>query len=226
MIPFYSDNFKTIKGISKEEANLRSSQNQKFTIKDGEKLLENLDLKGSKIIRLKWNNNGCETNTICAVSEKEGIIYDNFITNFFIVKDVDITCSQYAKINTAGNMIPRLKSASESASSGSLIWTLTAVADWIWGSERGRVTITHTGYYTSGHFRYHNYDADHYFNIGNSDAKVSQVGDQTIAYGYGFSTPSISINITLSGSSYSVSFSSSFGSTSGGSGQHSHPSNI
>jgi hypothetical protein len=184
-----------------------------------------MELKGAKILRLKWNNNGIETNTVCAVSDRDGIIYDNFITNFFVMKEPTIVCTQDGRCNNLiANTTPRLKTGSEGSNfTGIAHWTYTDGANWIWGSERGSVTITHDGYYSSGGFSHHNFNASHYFSLGNSDAKVSEIGNNTIAYGYGFSTPLITINITLTGSNYNVSFGSMIGSTSGGNGQHSHP---
>jgi hypothetical protein len=226
MIPFYSDDLKSIKAISKKEMILRSSQHQKFTIEEGDKFLDNIKLKGAKILRLKWNNNGIETNTVCAVSDKDGIIYDNFITNCFVMKEPTIVCTQDGRTDN-GIMTPRLKTASENSDfTGMVSWTRTDVAEWIWGSDRGRVTITHDGHYSNGSFSHHNFNASHYFSLGNSEAKVSVVNSNTIAYGYGLSTPYISISITLTGSNYTVSFSTTIGSHCGGSGQHTHPLTI
>jgi hypothetical protein len=47
--------------------------------------------------------------------------------------------------------------------------------------------------------------------MGNSDAKVTEVNSSTITYGYGMSTPTISITITLKGSNYEVKFGISLG---------------
>jgi hypothetical protein len=121
------------------------------------------------------------------------------------------------------NKILRLKSGSEIDFTGSLIWELTSTATWLWGSKRGQVVITHTGYYTNGYFYYHDFSGTHYMSIGNSDVQVTPISYNTITYGYGMSTPLISISITLKGSSYEVNFSGSIGSTAGGEGQHSHP---
>jgi hypothetical protein len=225
MIPFYSDDFKSVKGITKKEITLRSSQHQKFTPEEGDNFLDEIELQGAKILRLKWNNNGIETNTICAVSDKEGIVYDNFITNFLVIKEPIIVNSQDGKIDsTIANTTPRLKSGSENTNfTGTVLWSISDTALWLWGSERGEVVITHTGYYSSGSFSYHNFNATHYMSIGNSGAIVSQISSNTIAYGYGMSTPYISITITFSGQNYSVQFSTMIGSTIGGSGQHTHP---
>lgn len=226
MIPLYADDLNSIEVISKEEMRLRSSRHQKFTEERGDAFLDNIKLQGAKILRLKWSNKGVVTNTICAVSDKDGIIYDNFITNFFEIKDPSI---KLTKVRWGGNeragTIPRLKSASENSNfTGQIIWEFTASADWIWGSERGEIKITHDGHYSNGYFTYHDYNATHYFLLGNSAAEVSAIDHNTIAYGYGFSTPYITINLKFTGQTYEVSFTGSgFGSQSGGQGTHTHP---
>jgi hypothetical protein len=124
-------------------------------------------------------------------------------------------------------MTPRLKSVSENSNfTGPISWNITANAYWLSGLERGNVTITHVGHYSNGNFSYHDFNATHYFVVGNSDAKVSEVSSNTIAYGYGLSSPYITISITLTGSNYTVSFSTTIGSHCGGNGQHSYPLTI
>ncbi len=221
MFPLYSNDFRTIKAIAKKEASLRSSQHQAFTFTERDEFLDNLDLDGAKILSLKWDNDGVETNTLCVVSDKDGIVYDNFITNVFVVKDPVIVTAQV--VNEVDNAIPRLKSSSEYPSDRVMTWTLTAGADWIWGSERGSVIINHEGYYSGRSFIYHDFSASHYFNLGTSDAQVKALGSNAIAYGYGFSTGTITINLTFSYPGYQLTFSGALGSKSGGVGQHSHP---
>lgn len=226
MIPLYSDDLKSVEAISKKEMSIRSSQYQKFTEKGGNAFLDNVKLQGAKILILKWSNNGIETNTICAVSDKEGIIYDNFITNFFEIKEPSIKLVQeIGGNNEYVNTIPRLKSGSENSNfTGRVIWTFTATADWIFGPERGEAKITHDGYYTNGEFTYHDYNVTHYFLLGNSAAQITATNSNTIAYGYGFSTPYITIKLEFSQNSYNVTFTGSgIGSKSGGQGSHTHP---
>ncbi len=221
MFPFFSSDLKTIKAISKKEAIRLKSQHQKFTFEERDKFVDNLNLKEAKTLNLKWNNNGVETNTICIVSEKEGIIYDNFITNTIVIKDpvIDVQICT----NKVGKMTPRLKSSSEFIISTTQTWTLKAEATWIWGSDRGHAIITHEGCYSGKKFSYQNYSASHYFALGNSDAQVEKTGKNTIAYGYGFATPLVTINLTFNHPSFNLSFSTIWGSTAGETGSHSHP---
>jgi hypothetical protein len=216
MFPIYSKDLLAIRAVHKNEAVNLDSEHQKFTNKKGNYFLDNLTLRGGKILVLKWNNNGVEQNTICAVSDKEGILYDNLISNTFIIKDPIISST------TSSATLPRLKSSSEGSTypPGTYDWTLHHEAYWLWGSGRGEVIINHQGIFNNNGFVSHNFLATHHMTVGNSDAKVKAVNNRTIAYGYGMSTPFISITLSYANGHYTLNFSSTLGSTMGGTGQH------
>lgn len=225
MIPAYSKDLKAIRAITKAEAKNNTSAYQKYTFSKCEQYIENNITEDMKVLRLRWSNNGVETNTLCVVSETKGIIYDNFLTNVFIVKEPKISKEFIATVNGKNDALaPRVKSLNENENfNGALRWIKEGEADWLWGTERGSAKIEHTGYYSNGKFQYHNYSASHYFELGNSDAQVKETSTNTIAYGYAFSTPFITINLSFERSGYSLSFSSMIGSTAGETGAHTHP---
>jgi len=204
MFPIYSKGYKTIRAVSKKEAIDQHSEHQKFTEEQGNDFLGRLNLHGTEILNLKWNNNGVESNTICAVSDKEGILYDNLITNTFIIGDPII-------------------SSTSSLNQGPVThqWEERSEAFWLWGSQRGECKIKHSATYNDNHFLSHSFSASHYISLGNSDAQVSEVSNGVIAYGYGMSTPFITITLTYTAGNYTLTFSTMLGSTMGGTGQHS-----
>jgi hypothetical protein len=58
MFPIYSKDLLAIRAVHKNEAVNLDSEHQKFTNKKGNYFLDNLTLRGGKILVLKWNNNG------------------------------------------------------------------------------------------------------------------------------------------------------------------------
>ena len=223
MIPCYIS-IDEIKAITKEEARCSNSSNQLYTFSKLENYVDSVVKLNTKIVRLEWNNNGDIENTLCVVSDKDGILYDNFITNTIVINAPEISESEILNSNLGTNII-RLKTNSESGVVNKYYeWTLKGTASWLWGTERGSAEIVHIGYYDAQErFIYHDFNASHYFILGNSDAEVSEVDLNTIAYGYGFSTPGITISLTFTGQIYTLSFSSTLGSTAGDTGWHTHP---
>lgn len=226
MMPVYSDNFESIKAITRSEVEVLNSQkNQKYTFDNREKFIENLELIDANIIKLKWNNNGIETSTLCLVSDRKGIIYENFISNVLIIKKPTITTyiNGIKQFNLKNDISFNADTSNQEGPVRSLEWELRAQNDWIWGANRGEAVIRHTAYYDyRGIFEYHNFSASHHFQLGNSDAQVREITPTTIAYGYAFSTPTINISLRFEMDNYSLSFGMGIGSKSGSTGQHRH----
>jgi hypothetical protein len=213
MIPSYSDDLKSLTAITKSEATLKSSPHQTFNFEEGDKLVDNLNLKGAKILKLKWNNNGVETNTVCAVSDKDGIIYDNFISNCFEREtEESVVVSQNETTDNLAKT-PRLKGGSETVSSDGTIltWTYTDKLTPLSGGTSGpSVTIKHIGYYKNGNLYNHTCSATPSNSPGKAAAEARTTTNQTIVFGYGLAeSSSVSITITKTASSYNVTFTSS-----------------
>jgi hypothetical protein len=228
MIPFYSDDLKSLTAITRSEAILKSSPHQTFNFEEGDKFVDKMNLKGAKILKVKWNNNGTETHTVCAVSDREGILYDNFLSHCFEIKTEESVVVSKNETTDIPAKTPRLKAGSETVSSdGTVTWILTVEA---WKASAGIVAsikITHIAYYTYGVFFYHYYSATHNCKIeegATAVAKVKSINNKTIAYGYGLSAiSSISISVTETGSGYNATMSPiDFNVASIGDGTHSH----
>lgn len=220
MYPLYSDDFKTVKGVSK--SCIKGEKLSNYTFDKRDDFIKNYVQKGMKTLRLVWDNNGMEETTTCVVCEKKGVIYDNFISNCMVIKEIKSDLVKINKINES----PIIKTRSEPGNSGytgGLMHSEGITATWLWGSDRGEAGITHTGYYSQGNFTYHNYNAYHSMTIGNSDAQIQELDSKRVAYGYALSTPAISITLSFTGSSYSLSFSTMLGSTGGSTGAHAFP---
>ncbi|MDR2423615.1 MAG: hypothetical protein LBD59_02685 [Prevotellaceae bacterium] len=222
MYPIYSDDFKTLRAVSKKETIHFKSEFQQFTFDGMDEYLESFNWENVKILNLKWDNNGIETHTVCAVSDEEGIIYDNFISNVFLIKDPVIT----TELGSTTVSPPRLKTITETFSGGCWTWTLEEVTTWLWGSNRGKITITHVGCYANSIFLYHYYNTSHGFQMGSSAAQATIVGDRSIAYGWALATPNVTISITFQTPNFTLSFGGSGGTKIGGTGQHTFPPSI
>jgi hypothetical protein len=206
MIPLYSDDMKFVTALTKRNAILKSSLHQTFHFEKGDEFVDNMNLKGAKILKLKWNNNGTETNTVCIVSDKDGILYDNFLSHCFENEtEESIVVSQ----NEATDSIiktPRLKAGTEAPLNGTISWSLTGkLTNISSGSVLASVQISHTASYYNGNLCFH-YASCFPLSLGGSaHGKARTINSNTIAYGYGLSPlSSISIQITEYGSSYNV----------------------
>ncbi len=228
MIPSYSKDLKSIQAITKTKARNISNDAQCYTFSICEKYIDDHIMVGMKVLSLRWNNKGVETTTSCIVSDKQGIVYDNFIINAFIINTPVTTIDVVAIDNKEEMGVNKLSAESETHDvmpifSGFVNWSTSGTAEWLWGSERGYARILHTGHYYYDSFLRHDYSASHYFQLGNSDAEVQELAYNRIAYGYGFSTPGITINLTFNAGAFSLSFGGMIGSTAGDTGSHSHP---
>lgn len=81
---YYEQSLNTIKILTKKEMqNMKPAQNQISFDKLNEYIDKNVH-DGMKVIRLTWDNNGTSINTLCIVSDKEGIAYDCFLSNILM----------------------------------------------------------------------------------------------------------------------------------------------
>lgn len=213
LIPCYDNN--TICGVLTNVDNIADvaeSSNAIYNLNRRNEYLENEVKPGMELLKLQWNNNDTIVYTYCIVSDKSGIIYDDFITNTVIFES-----------NTTDKSNKRQKTRGEDPHfTGTWTWTLTQRADWLWGAERGMAQITHICYYNDGSIVGQDSDAYAYMTIGNSKAERTEIAYNKIAYGYGLSTPLVDITLTYNSGSYTLSFSTSLGSKVGDTGTHTH----
>lgn len=215
MLPFYNQSMDTIKVLTKKEALNTRSVNQKFTFDRLNEYIDENVQDGMNIIRLTWNNNGTIVNTLCAVSDKKGIVYDCLISNALIFKVEESILDEEesaSKPNTRV-LVPF---------TGSRVWTMRVTAEWLWGAERGFAEVAHTGYYRTGSIYGHDCTSHYSFQFGTAKAQATKIGNYTIAYVCAMAAPGITINTGLGSNGYYLDFSGYIpGFTSGDSGSHS-----
>lgn len=212
MIPLYDSLYNVIGVTSTDSINTLHNKSVSYNYKRRDKYIDDNVRDSMLLLKLKWYVNGDVKNSYCVVSENYGIVYDNFITNTMLV-NVDI-----AELTDK-----RIKSRGEDQSfSGSKTWELTATAEWLWGTERGKAVITHTCIYSNNIIIGQDSDAYAYISIGNAVAECTEIADNKISYGYGLATPLIDISLSFANGIYTVNLSSSLGSNITGSGSHTH----
>ena len=192
--------------------------------------IDNSDLK--KIV-LNWQYKGSKFSSICLVSDREGIVYDNIITNIIIVEtkpEVIFTPVRLKKSTI------RLKSANIEEDTpipdGPISYsrTYSKTAYWLWGYERGRVTISIEvrGQVINGikHINSHSENASSYITLGKGESVVTlnsfvkgSSGQCDIAWAWYLATPLVTIDISFLAGSYTVDVGFGFGSRLYGSGR-------
>lgn len=214
LIPCYDNNntiFRVLTNVN-DIADATESSNANYNLNRRNDYIKDEIKPGMNLLKLRWNYNDTIAYTYCVVSDKSGIVYDDFITNTVIFES-----------STTNKTNKRQKTRGEDPHfTGSWTWTLTQNAYWLWGSERGMAQITHICYYNDGRIIGQDSDAYAYMTIGNSEAERTEIEYNKIAYGYGLSTPLVDITLTYESGAYSLSFSTSLGSKVGDTGTHTH----
>lgn len=169
---------------------------------------------GLKEIELTWECDSKRYTSICLASDEKGIIYDNIISNL-----INFQVSNNEENKKGVSKAKRFKTTAESIYTGTRTWGETATVDWLWGSQRGESTISHSLYIVNGSVWNSSYTADSYMSIGNCEAqgkivelKLGGGGFSKLAYAYAMSTPFMTISISYSELGYSVSVSGVLGS--------------
>lgn len=175
---------------------------------------------GMEQFELTWQCGSEIYKTIC-ITSGNSIIYDNVITNALCLSD------ETSK-NIEATEKKLLKTRQEQGGDYSLTETVVDVgAYWLWGSERGRVTITHSIYVRNGELDNSGYTTSDYISIGSSASQAQIIsrslgrgGSSTCNYVYYLATPTISASISGgNGIRYNISI-SGFGSEAHGSSDH------
>ncbi|WP_186754183.1 hypothetical protein [Echinicola salinicaeni] len=221
-IPLFDKSMEKVKPISIEDAKKMETSAQRYT---EDRLISFLDSTvsiGVDIVKILWNYNGSEFYSTCIVSDEQGLIYDNIITNIFILS---------ASQSNVPHSHKRLKSASVETQNGPISFSRTkgGTAYWLWGSERGFAEVYYSvsGMAVNGvksidsYYQY----ANDYMSIGKSDSKVTVLSAQTgtnghynVTWGWYIATPAFSIELVFTGSSWTVEIGTSLGTEAHGSG--------
>lgn len=94
---YYDQSLNRIKILNKKE--IQDMNPAQFQI-SFDKLNEYIDKSvhdGMKVIRLTWDNNGTTINTLCIVSDMEGIVYDCLLTNIILLSNVKTVTEEEVK---------------------------------------------------------------------------------------------------------------------------------
>ena len=192
------------------------------------KYLSEVEVKNLKKVVLDWRYKDEYFSTICLVSDQEGIIYDNIISNIVILQPIEQNLS-------SSTSTLRLKSGSiedPPTQNGPISFSKTsgATAYWLWGAERGEATVTvsATGEAINGtkYIYGHHEEAYDYITIGSSGSgtilnsfSTGSNGNYDVAWMWYLASPAITVNVTITNGSYTLDVSGILGSEGHGSGR-------
>ncbi|TGE25026.1 hypothetical protein E5K00_07455 [Hymenobacter aquaticus] len=161
-------------------------------------------------VELTWERDGQRFTSLCLYNEK-GLVYDNMLANLFTLKDqrTSDVASEQAKVTTTP-------------------FTATAVdfdIEWIWGSQRGHITVKHTILYGGGKITTNSGTATAWMSAGSAQARQQRYVLRTtyaqLTWAYGWATPTASFSFSYSGSPVKINASvSGVGSKGQGEGIH------
>lgn len=214
LLPYYDDNNRICGVMTNFDNIINRAENSNigYNFNRRNNYIDNEVKLGMTLLKLQWNNNDTIVYSYCVVSDKSGIIYDDFIINTVLFESSIID-----KTNK------RQKTRGEDPNyTGTKTWSRTEIADWLWGGERGKAVISHDCHFSNGHIIGQDSDAFAYMTIGNAEAERTEVAYNKISYGFGLSTPFIDISLTFNDGYYTVTFSSNSGSQIGDTGEHTH----
>lgn len=160
-------------------------------------LNETLSLGMTKV-ELEWMCDSQIYKTICVVSDKNGIAYDNIISNTLCINEEE-------KINVQVKDNPTImtKEPIVDPKAKTLEWILSEDCYWLSGQERGSVYIYHSITGFPNDLQACTYYTDHDMIVGNSDAQIKQLeyrpgngGFSACVYGYYMATPGTNVYLT------------------------------
>ncbi|MCB2379008.1 hypothetical protein LGH70_15510 [Hymenobacter sp. BT635] len=161
-------------------------------------------------VELIWERDGQQFTSLCLYNEK-GLVYDNILANLFTIKDEmgTVKASEQAKVTTSA-------------------FTATAVnfdINWVWGSQRGHITVKHTILYASGRITTNSGTASAWMSAGSAQARqqryVLRATYAQLTWAYGWATPTANFSFSYSGSPVKIDASvSGVGSKGQGEGIH------
>lgn len=182
---------------------------------------------GQRTVDITWESQGKQFHTTCIYDDK-GIVYDNILSNIALV---DVNKSAQAAETAISKDTSQFlgqdvqKRTTYSFSRRALDYTIK----WLWGSERGRITVDHSILWNGSNYIYdQSANNSSYMDLGSAQAQTKETRlDRRryakIAYGYAWATPTASFKISFDakkgdvGGSFSVSL-SGIGSKGGGDG--------
>ncbi|MCB2407910.1 hypothetical protein [Hymenobacter lucidus] len=172
--------------------------------------LDKMVQPGQGQAELVWERNGKRFTSLCLYNEK-GLIYDNILANVFTIDN-------------------QLKSAAagEQAKVTASAFTATVLSfdiKWVWGGQRGHITVKHSILYESGRITTNSGTATAWMSVGSADARqrryVLRNTYAQLTWAYGWATPTGSFSFSYDGSPVKISASvSGVGSKGQGEGIH------
>lgn len=81
---YYDASVNKLKVLTKKEMQSLEPAQAQLSFDKMNEYIDKSVHEGMKIIRLTWDNNGTHINTLCIVSDIEGLVYDCFLSNLLL----------------------------------------------------------------------------------------------------------------------------------------------
>lgn len=218
--PFYDVTNNKIEIKMLKEITSQKIEGITYSPEELEAFLEKILVLGMIKVELEWMCDSQIYKTICAVSDKSGIVYDNIISNILCLNE-----EEEINIQVKNGPVIRTKEAVADPHAKTLEWTLEKRCTWLWGSDRGSVHLYHSITGLPNDLQTSSFHAEHEMTIGSSDAQIRRVeyrrgngGFSACAYGYHMSTPFLSVSLVFERGGFRLSGSTSMGSSIGATG--------
>lgn len=165
---------------------------------------------GQGQVELVWERNGQRFTSLCLYNDK-GLVYDNVLANVFTVE----------------NRLPG-GAATEQAKVTASAFTATVLSfdiKWVWGGQRGHITVKHSILYASGKITTNSGSTSAWMSVGSAEARQRRYALRAtyaqLTWAYGWATPTGSFSFSYDGNPVKVSASvSGVGSKGQGEGVH------
>lgn len=175
---------------------------------------------GQHVATLQWQVNG-QTLTSTCIYDNKGLVYDNVLTNMFVVNDN--TQPEQSNLNKLSAQ--NVSAASNQAYTAQVV---DVTIKWVWGSERGKVRVYHSILVDWSKYKIiSNWgSSNNYMSVGSADSRQSDYGNHgtyaLLSWAYGWATPTADFSFSHDGNfKWSVSL-SGVGSKGGGQGIHNY----
>ncbi|PJJ59870.1 hypothetical protein [Hymenobacter chitinivorans] len=165
---------------------------------------------GQGQVELVWERDGQRFTSLCLYNDR-GLVYDNILANLFTVEDqlADGAATEQAKVTTSA-------------------FTATVLSfdiKWIWGGQRGHITVQHSILYASGKISTNSGSTSAWMSVGSAEARQRRYSLHStyaqLTWAYGWATPTGSFSFSYDGSPVKISASvSGVGSKGQGEGVH------
>lgn len=185
---------------------------------------------GQRTVRLTWQSEG-KTFQTTGVYDGNGLVYDSMLSNIVLVQDdtpVQVQTSSAAQTGASSAAVG--VNAQPMSNRAQTARALTVTLKWVWGGERGKITVDHTVIINGSRYVDQSGSAHYYMEVGSADAKTRNTVLKAtqlakLAYGYAWATPTASFSISFDakkgdvGGSFAVSL-KGVGSKGGGDAHH------